>query len=114
MKKLLKLFTLFVVIALVASISSCYKEEFREDCFLIEIKGEYKEAYVEKQITVKNFDFGNVKSLLYSQWNELDETGYIYVFLENEGKEEIEKAIEESKKLDFISDARKVHVETTY
>ena len=114
MKKLLKLFMLFIVVALAASTSSCYQEEFREDCFLIEIKGEYKEAYIEKQITVKNFNFGNVKSLLYSQWNEPDETGYIYVFLENEGKEEIEKAIEEVKKIEFISDARKVRVENVY
>ena len=71
---------------------------------------EYKDAFLEEQFTIEDFQWPNVERVDYRRgFDEYHPNkGTILVYLKEHGQKQVEEAIEHFKTLDFVEDAEKV------
>lgn len=81
--------------------------DFCDDRVIVNIKQEYKDAFLSNSFTIDDFDWYNIEKISYLAWydNIVPEQGYIIVYLKRHGKLEVRSAINHFTRLDFVSSA---------
>ena len=110
MRKIISVILLFFLL-FISSGCSCKKKQYSDHSFVIIIKSNYKEKYQNGLFNLDDFNYDNVLTFSYTQWDEKNNAGTIFIFLKKTGNEEVEKAINQFEKLDFVEKCYKIETE---
>lgn len=104
-----------MVVFMAFSLVACKKkEDFALDRISVNIKSEYRVQFEKKEITIESFEWDNVKSISYELWYEETNTGWMVVYLKENGKNNVLDAIKHFNELEFVEVAEKVGKITTF
>lgn len=78
--------------------------EYVTDTVIVRVKAEFRDEYDNEEFTKESFQWNNILSIGYDPINylDLDVSGYIKIYLKNEGREEVINAIEHFETLNFV------------
>ena len=99
---------------LLCFISACgNKAEYVKGEFCVSIAPEYKNAFLEKQITAKDFkiDEEYIDAISYTLWNSDSEQGFIYVQLKEPYWNLLDEIMKSVNELDFVIFVEKVPIQ---
>lgn len=117
---MIKKISIFLFIfLLIFSFSACEKNPYRNDryyvelerkyreiydfsCFTVVIDEKYKEAFLNKKITIECFKYSKIKSIAYQGYDKSLDQGRITIYLKTNSLYEYEKAFEHFEKLDLV------------
>ena len=106
MKKRFLTILVSLIVTMVSIFIGCStnKSEFSTMWVLVDVKEEYKEAFINKEITIEDFCWDNVERIEYGSWNEnlSPEYGVITVYLINSGEIQVLNAMNRFNRLNFV------------
>ena len=107
MKKKIFAFIAVVVLAFMYSFSACQmQDEYVAGSLIVSVKTEYKNAFLENEITIEDFNCEYIDSIQYIAWYSTD-IGGIQVQLKKEYENKIDEAIQSIGSLDFVFSVEK-------
>ena len=72
--------------------------------FLVTIKGEYKEKFIQESFTSEDFQWDNIQWVQYREWQDYYNRGHAAIYLKKHGENRVKDAAEHFKTLEFISE----------
>ncbi len=119
MKRIIIIITFFLFITCLTGCkrNRCSKKEnISEDRVFLTIKSEYREKYVNHEIHISDFHYDNIEYIMYGEWHEIenDSYGFMKIYLKKHGINEVYKAIEHIRKLEFVKNVGPVVNGTIY
>lgn len=89
--------------------NNCKEKEYNYALteILVMVKSEYKDKFLNKEFTISNFQYENVKSFKYGTFFEKSGQGMLVIYLKRPGAEEVEDALKHFEKLGFVENAEK-------
>lgn len=85
--------------------------DFTYEHVKVHIKKEYKDAYLEEQFKLEDFECDNIDSIEYIGWMDFYEEGAITVYLKEPGERQVLKIMEQLSDLDFVAEVSKCSTE---
>ena len=77
--------------------------------FLVTIKGEYKEKFIQESFTSEDFQWDNILRIEYRGWQDYYNRGDAAIYLKKHGEKRVKEAVEHFKTLEFINTAYLAH-----
>ena len=106
MKKRFLTILVSLIVTMVSIFIGCStnKSEFSTMWVLVDVKEEYKEAFINKEITIEDFCWDNVERIEYGSWYEKTspQSGSLKVYLINPGEWQVLNAVNHFNTLDFV------------
>ena len=110
-KKMKRLFVAFMCLMVIMYLVGCKKEkQYTDDGIIIEIKSTYKDKFLNKEFELSDFNFQNIETYSYSKWYDAKNRGYIFIYLNKAGKNEIEEAMQHFKQLSFVQECEQMPI----
>ena len=80
-----------------------HKPAYDDDEFYVLIKMEYKNAFLEREFTVEDFQSKYIESIEYCYWDDYRNEGRLRIKLQTKQKKYLEDVMEEVNGLSFVA-----------
>ena len=92
------------------SFAGCQEDEtLCLNWFLVTIKGDYKEKFLQETFTSEDFQWDNIQWVQYREWSDYYNRGNAAIYLKKHGENHVKEAVEHFKTLEFISEVAFTH-----
>ena len=86
-----------------AFVGCSHKPAYDDDEFYVLIKMEYKNAFLEREFTVEDFQSKYIESIEYCYWDDYRNEGRLRIKLQTKQKKYLEDVMEEVNGLSFVA-----------
>ncbi len=114
-KKVISIIFVLSIMVLCGCLASCTKDkdEYVEDMFMAYIGADYKNLFMEQEITVDDFENEYIEKVDYDHevwYSNEPEMGVIYIKLKAQYKDKLDEVMKQVKDLSFVMDVEKIAI----
>ena len=85
--------------------AGCSNDDYVTDSVIVTIGAEFRDVFLAEEFTIEDFEWDNVESIVYMNWNENASIGFMLIRLKRHGRRRVRNAIRHFETLEFVESA---------